>query len=116
MKKNIKDLSINRSVSILHSRVTWHVGSSSASSSNPLRDAAPDPQPLLHATWMPSDPEGKPGWTGIVFVENYTVFYIADVGAKKKRIFPISDVANVVPEVLIHGIPDWIYEGTAYRV
>ena len=47
----------------------------------------------------------------MVFVENFTVYYIPDVGAKTKKIYPISGVDTVVPEVVINGIPDWIYEG-----
>ncbi len=47
----------------------------------------------------------------IIFVENYTVYYIPDVGSKTKKIFPISRPDQVLPEVVIHGIPDWIYEG-----
>lgn len=108
--------------SLPYSSLTWNVGSKtddpeamplSSSSSSSSRSSHSQHQPqLLYAAWMPSDPEGKPGWTGIVFVENYTVFYIPNVGAEKKRVFPLSNVANVVPEVVIHGIPDWIYEGT----
>ena len=46
----------------------------------------------------------------IVFVEDYNVFYIPDVGSKAKRVFPISGQKAAVPEVVIHGVPDWIYE------
>ena len=46
-------------------------------------------------------------------MEDYSVFYIPDVGSKVKRVFPLSsrEEGDVVPEVLIHGVPDWIYEG-----
>ena len=61
---------------------------------------------------MSSEPESETSPPApIVFVENFTVYYIPDVGAKTKKIYPISGVDTVVPEVVINGIPDWIYEG-----
>ncbi len=56
--------------------------------------------------------------TPIVFVEDYSVFYVPDVGQninKKKRVFPISKPEEVEPEVVIHGVPDWVYEGKEER-
>lgn len=48
---------------------------------------------------------------GILFVENYNIFYIPDVSAEDKKIFPVSQSEVVIPEVVFHGIPDWVYEG-----
>ena len=48
----------------------------------------------------------------IVFVEDYNIFYIPDVAIEEKKIFPLSQAEVVIPEVIFHGIPDWIYEGT----
>ena len=48
----------------------------------------------------------------IVFVEDYNIFYIPDVAVEEKKIFPLSQAEVVIPEVIFHGIPDWIYEGT----
>ena len=75
------------------------------------------PPKLLHATWVPvptgngtgNEPVSAPA--PIIFVENFTVYFIPDVGAKAKKVYPISQVDQVVPEVVINGIPDWIYEG-----
>ena len=47
----------------------------------------------------------------IVFVEDYNIFYIPDVAVEEKKIFPLSQAEVVIPEVIFHGIPDWIYEG-----
>ena len=75
------------------------------------------PPKLLHATWVPvpagneTDPASASAPAPIVFVENFTVYFIPDVGEKSKKVYPISQVDQVVPEVVINGIPDWIYEG-----
>ena len=50
----------------------------------------------------------------IVFVEDYNIFYIPDVAVEEKKIFPLSQAEVVIPEVIFHGIPDWIYEGTVH--
>jgi hypothetical protein len=63
----------------------------------------------LFASWLPVSGPDSPA--PIVFVENYTVYYIPDVSSRTKKIYPISQEDQVVPEVVIHGIPDWIYEG-----
>lgn len=60
---------------------------------------------------MPSQDDRSQREDALVFVENYSVFYIPDVSQTSKRIFPVSSIADVIPEVVIHGIPDWIYEG-----
>ena len=44
-------------------------------------------------------------------MEDYSIFYIPDVAIEDKKIFPISQEEWVKAEVIIHGIPDWIYEG-----
>lgn len=54
-----------------------------------------------------------------MFVENYSVYYIPDVGGgggDRRRIYPISDSSVVEKEVVMHGIPDWIYEGGRYEM
>ena len=44
-------------------------------------------------------------------MEGYNIYYIPDVAIEDKKIFPISQEEWVKAEVIIHGIPDWIYEG-----
>ena len=100
------------------SRLTWELSSksdgrssSSRSSSGPSSSSGESPR-LLHAQWAPappSDPEATP----VAFVEDYSVFYVSDVGAApaRRRVFPISPPDAVEPEVVMHGVPDWIYEG-----
>jgi hypothetical protein len=66
----------------------------------------------LFASWLPVSGPDSPA--AIVFVENYTVYYIPDVSSRTKKIYPISQADQVVPEVVIHGIPDWIYEGDIF--
>ena len=68
----------------------------------------------MHARWMKSasgSSDSQGSTDAIVFVEDYTIFYIPDVGAEDKKIFPLSQSEVVIPEVIFHGIPDWIYEG-----
>ena len=55
---------------------------------------------------------GSSSTDAILFVEDYNIFYIPDVGIEEKKIFPLSQTEVVKPEVIFHGIPDWIYEGT----
>ena len=52
----------------------------------------------------------------IVFVEDYNIFYIPDVAIEEKKIFPLSQAEVVIPEVIFHGIPDWIYEGMLEKI
>ena len=62
----------------------------------------------MYAKWMASVDTNT---DAILFVENYNIFYIPDVGIEEKKIYPISQTEVVIPEVIFHGIPDWIYEG-----
>ena len=65
------------------------------------------PKLLLYAEWVPNS------GAGLIFVENYSVFYTPDVSAESDRkVYPISSIESTRPEVVIHGVPDWIYEGT----
>ena len=65
------------------------------------------PKLLLYAEWVPNS------GAGLIFVENYSVFYTPDVSAESNRkVYPISSIESTRPEVVIHGVPDWIYEGT----
>jgi hypothetical protein len=48
----------------------------------------------------------------ILFVEDYNIFYIPDVGVSEKKVYPVSQTEVVVPEVVFHGIPNWVYEGS----
>ena len=65
------------------------------------------PKLLLYAEWVPNS------GSGLIFVENYSVFYTPDVSAESDRkVYPISSIESTRPEVVIHGVPDWIYEGT----
>ncbi len=48
----------------------------------------------------------------LLFVEDFNIYYIPNVGLEDKKIYPISQTEVVVSDVVIHGIPDWIYEGT----
>ena len=66
---------------------------------------------LQYASWLPSSAKSSHSGSAIVFVENYSIYYIPDVGKYEKReIFPISS-SEEVTDAVIHGIPDWIYEG-----
>jgi len=38
-----------------------------------------------------------------------------DVGQQSSKVRPISIPENVIPEVIINGIPDWIYEGIDFE-
>ena len=57
---------------------------------------------------------GSSDMTGIIFVENFTVFYIPDIGKASKSVYPISSNVAIIPEVVINGVPDWIYEGNLH--
>ncbi len=72
-------------------------------------------------------------------MEDYNVYYVSDVGAAARRgaragppgpsqfrsrsrtppgplrVFPVSPPGSAVPEVVVHGVPDWIYEGGRSR-
>ena len=66
---------------------------------------------LQHASWLPNSDESSHLGSAIVFVEDYSIYYIPDVGKYGKReIFPISS-SERLSDAIIHGIPDWIYEG-----
>ena len=66
---------------------------------------------LQYASWLPTSAKSSHSGSAIVFVENYSIYYIPDVGKnKEKDIFPISS-SEAVTDAIIHGIPDWIYEG-----
>ena len=76
---------------------------------------------LMYARWMSSPADantqsGSSSTDAILFVEDYNIFYIPDVGIEEKKIFPLSQTEVVKPEVIFHGIPDWIYEGIHYAV
>lgn len=47
----------------------------------------------------------------MIFIDNFTLYYIADVAEQNPKVVPISLPEQVIPEVLINGIPDWTYEG-----
>ena len=49
-------------------------------------------------------------------MEDYNIFYIPDVAIEEKKIFPLSQAEVVIPEVIFHGIPDWIYEGMVEKI
>ena len=72
-----------------------------------LESEATEPT-LMYAKWMHGSSAGS---DAIVFVENSNIFYIPDVAVEEKKIFPISQGEVVIPDVIFHGIPDWIYEG-----
>nr|XP_040581987.1 inactive dipeptidyl peptidase 10-like [Lepeophtheirus salmonis] len=81
----------------------WNVESSNYASSQslPLLSSSSS---LSFAMWLPNSP------AGLIFVENYNIYYVPDITQSKKKIYPISPRDTVIPEVVIHGIPDWIYE------
>lgn len=62
----------------------------------------------MYAKWMSSEDSNT---DAILFVENYNIFYIPDVGVEEKKVYPVSQTEVVIPEVIFHGVPDWIYEG-----
>ena len=68
---------------------------------------------LMYARWMssPDVSSSSESTDAILFVEDYNIFYIPDVGIEEKKIYPVSQTEVVKPEVIFHGIPDWIYEG-----
>ena len=97
-------------------RLIWEVTSREEDKDSSLQSEATQPT-LMYARWMSSPADANTGESGsstdaILFVEDYNIFYIPDVGIEEKRIFPLSQTEVVKPEVIFHGIPDWIYEGT----
>ena len=63
------------------------------------------PKRLMYAAWLPNS------GAALVFVQDFSVFYTPDV--VEKKVYPISSLETTVADVVIHGIPDWIYEGKA---
>ena len=92
---------------IIVCRQIWEVTSREEDKESSLGEEATEPT-LMYARWMTSSDAST---DAIVFVEDYNIFYIPDVGAEEKKIFPLSQAEVVIPEVIFHGIPDWIYEG-----
>ena len=92
---------------IIVCRSIWEVTSREEDKESSLGEEATEPT-LMYARWMTSSDAST---DAIVFVEDYNIFYIPDVGAEEKKIFPLSQAEVVIPEVIFHGIPDWIYEG-----
>ena len=100
-----RDFKLNYFFSL--SRLIWEVTSREEDKDSSLQSEATEPT-LMYARWM-SSPSGTTD--AILFVEDYNIFYIPDVGIEEKKIFPLSQTEVVKPEVIFHGIPDWIYEG-----
>ena len=100
-------------------RLIWEVTSREEDKDSSLQSEATQPT-LMYARWMssPADANTESGSStdAILFVEDYNIFYIPDVGIEEKRIFPLSQTEVVKPEVIFHGIPDWIYEGIYYTL
>ena len=69
------------------------------------------PKKLLYAKWLPAAAGSSDGGAALVFVEDFCIFYTPDVSTDGRKVYPISSVESTLPEVVIHGIPDWIYEG-----
>lgn len=70
--------------------------------------STPRSRRLLHARFV----SGRKDSTAIVFVEDdYNVYYVPDVAADKKKVYPLSPTETTIPDVVIHGVPDWLYEG-----
>ena len=88
-------------------RLLWEVTSREDDRDASLSEEDTKPT-LMYAKWMASSDSHT---DAIIFVENYNIFYIPDVGIEEKKVFPISQTEVVIPEVIFHGIPDWIYEG-----
>ena len=101
-------------------RLIWEVTSREEDKDSSLQSEATQPT-LMYARWMSSPADantqsGSSSTDAILFVEDYNIFYIPDVGIEEKKIFPLSQTEVVKPEVIFHGIPDWIYEGIHYAV
>lgn len=90
-------------------RNRWNVGTSTPTTASLDQEHPTDRHGLLYAEWM-TNPQAS-DQTALAFVEDFSVFYVPDVGAEVKKVYPLSDVTTVEPEVVIHGVPDWLYEG-----
>ena len=69
---------------------------------------------LMHARWMQNQAASNSLEDAILFVEDYNIFYIPNVAVEEKKIYPLSQGDVVIPEIVFHGIPDWVYEGTEF--
>ena len=108
MKQNTTKQSLQLSQQIIfYYRNLWEVTSREDDRDASLSEEHTKPT-LMYAKWMASVDTNT---DAILFVENYNIFYIPDVGIEEKKIYPISQTEVVIPEVIFHGIPDWIYEG-----
>ena len=87
-------------------RLEWDVSSKPVD--NDDLESLLSPSKLLYASWLPN--KSSRG-SGLVFVEDFSIFYTPDVSPLKRKIYPISSLESTIPEVVIHGVPDWIYEG-----
>lgn len=106
-KSSYATLSWDKKFGFICARLIWEVTSREEDKDSSLAEEATKPS-LMYARWMSSSSKDS---DAIVFVENDNIFYIPDVGIEDKRIFPVSQTEMVVPDVIFHGIPDWIYEG-----
>ena len=88
-------------------RLLWEVTSREDDRDASLSEEDTKPT-LMYAKWMSSEDSNT---DAILFVENYNIFYIPDVGVEEKKVYPVSQTEVVIPEVIFHGVPDWIYEG-----
>ena len=88
-------------------RLLWEVTSREDDRDASLSEEDTKPT-LMYAKWMSSEDSKT---DAILFVENYNIFYIPDVGVEDKKVYPVSQTEVVIPEVIFHGVPDWIYEG-----
>ena len=88
-------------------RLLWEVTSREDDRDASLSEEDTKPT-LMYAKWMSSEDSNT---DAILFVENYNIFYIPDVGVEDKKVYPVSQTEVVIPEVIFHGVPDWIYEG-----
>ena len=108
MKQNTTKQSLQLSQQIIfYYRNLWEVTSREDDRDASLSEEHTKPT-LMYAKWMASVDTNT---DAILFVENYNIFYIPDVGIEEKKIYPISQTEVVIPEVIFRGIPDWIYEG-----
>lgn len=59
---------------------------------------------LLHAEWTPRG-------NALILVYNYDIYY--KPSPTSSRVLRLTDSA--VPGIISNGLPDWLYEGKAYR-